>query len=144
MEAGSLIGFPVVGIEMEVKDGQFHPVDSSDMAFQICARMAFREAFQKAGAQVLEPIMKVEVQTPTEFQGSVVGNLSQRRGTIQATSEQQNYTTIVAEVPLSEMFGYATDLRSMTQGRGTYAMQVHHYEQVPKSIQEKVATGIAE
>jgi len=138
MEAGSLIGFPVVGIEMEVKDGQYHPVDSSDMAFQICARMAFREAFQKAGAQVLEPIMKVEVQTPTEFQGSVVGNLSQRRGTIQATSEQQSYTTITAEVPLSEMFGYATDLRSMTQGKAEFTMEFSKYSPVPRGIQEEL------
>ncbi|MDR0516794.1 MAG: elongation factor G [Fibromonadaceae bacterium] len=138
LEAGSLIGFPVVGVEMEVKDGQYHPVDSSDMAFQICARMAFREAYQKAGAQILEPIMKVEVQTPTEFQGSVVGNLSQRRGAIQATSEQQNYAIIVAEVPLSEMFGYATDLRSMTQGKAEFTMEFAKYAPVPRSIQEEL------
>ena len=138
MESGSLIGFPVVGIEMEVKDGQYHPVDSSDMAFQICARMAFREAYQKAGAQILEPIMKVEVQTPTEFQGSVVGNLSQRRGAIQATTEQQSYTTIIAEVPLSEMFGYATDLRSMTQGKAEFTMEFSKYAPVPKGIQEEL------
>jgi elongation factor G len=138
LEAGSLIGFPVVGVEMEVKDGQYHPVDSSDMAFQICARMAFREAYQKAGAQVLEPIMKVEVQTPTEFQGSVVGNLSQRRGTIQSTNEQQSYATIVAEVPLSEMFGYATDLRSMTQGKAEFTMEFAKYSSVPRGIQEEL------
>jgi elongation factor G len=138
MEAGSLIGFPVVGIEMEVKDGQYHPVDSSDMAFQICARMAFREAFQKAGPQVLEPIMKVEVQTPTEFQGTVVGNLSQRRGTIVGTTEQLSYTTIVAEIPLSEMFGYATDLRSMTQGKAEFTMEFAKYSPVPRSIQEEL------
>lgn len=136
MDAGSLIGFPVVGIEMEVKDGQYHDVDSSDMAFQIAARMAFRQAFEKAGAQILEPIMKVEVSSPTEFQGAVVGNLSQRRGSVQGTSEEQGYTTIVAEVPLSEMFGYATDLRSMTQGKAEFTMEFAKYSPVPRNIQD--------
>ena len=138
MEAGSLIGFPVVGIEMEVQDGAFHPVDSSDMAFQICARMAFREAFAKAGAQILEPIMKVEIATPTEFQGNVVGNVSQRRGSITGTSEEMGTTTITAEVPLSEMFGYATDLRSMTQGKAEFTMEFAKYAPVPKNIQEEL------
>ena len=138
MEAGSLIGFPVVGIEMEVQDGAFHPVDSSDMAFQVAARMAFREAFAKAGAQILEPIMKVEIQTPTEFQGGVVGNVSQRRGSIVGTSEELGMTTITAEVPLSEMFGYATDLRSMTQGKAEFTMEFCKYLPVPKNIQEEL------
>jgi elongation factor G len=138
MQAGSLIGFPVVGIEMEVQDGAFHPVDSSDMAFQICARMAFREAFDKAGAQILEPIMKVEIATPTEFQGNVVGNVSQRRGTITGTSEEMGTTTITAEVPLSEMFGYATDLRSMTQGKAEFTMEFAKYAPVPRNIQEEL------
>ena len=138
MEAGSLIGFPVVGIEMEVQDGAFHPVDSSDMAFQVAARMAFREAFAKAGAQILEPIMKVEIQTPTEFQGGVVGNVSQRRGAITGTTEEQGMTTIDAEVPLSEMFGYATDLRSMTQGKAEFTMEFCKYLPVPKNIQEEL------
>ena len=138
MEAGSLIGFPVVGIEMEVTDGQYHDVDSSDMAFQICARMAFRQAFEKAGAQILEPIMKVEVQTPTEFQGAVVGNLSQRRGSIAGTTEELGMTTIIAEVPLSEMFGYATDLRSMTQGKAEFTMEFAKYLPVPRNIQEEL------
>lgn len=138
MESGSLIGFPVVGIEMEVQDGAFHPVDSSDMAFQICARMAFREAFEKAGAQILEPIMKVEIQTPTEFQGNVVGNVSQRRGAITGTNEEQNMTTILAEVPLSEMFGYATDLRSMTQGKAEFTMEFCKYSPVPRNIQDEL------
>ena len=138
MDAGSLIGFPVVGIEMEVKDGQYHDVDSSDMAFQICARMAFRQAFEKAGAQVLEPIMKVEVQTPTEFQGAVVGNLSQRRGSIAGTSEELGYTTIISEVPLAEMFGYATDLRSMSQGKAEFTMEFAKYAPVPRNIQDEL------
>ncbi|WP_407443207.1 elongation factor G [Fibrobacter sp.] len=138
MESGSLIGFPVVGIEMEVQDGAFHPVDSSDMAFQICARMAFREAFEKAGAQILEPIMKVEIATPTEFQGNVVGNVSQRRGAITGTNEEQGTTTILAEVPLSEMFGYATDLRSMTQGKAEFTMEFCKYSPVPRNIQEEL------
>ncbi len=136
MDAGSLIGFPVVGIEMEVKDGAYHDVDSSDMAFQIAARMAFRQAFEKAGAQILEPIMKVEVSTPTEFQGSVVGNLSQRRGSIQGTSEELGYTTIICEVPLAEMFGYATDLRSMSQGKAEFTMEFAKYSPVPRNIQD--------
>ena len=138
MEAGSLIGFPVVGIEMEVTDGAYHEVDSSDMAFQICARMAFRQAFEKAGAQILEPIMKVEIQTPTEFQGSVVGNVSQRRGTITGTNEELGMTTITAEVPLSEMFGYATDLRSMTQGKAEFTMEFKKYAPVPRNIQDEL------
>ena len=138
MEAGSLIGFPVVGIEMEVTDGQYHDVDSSDMAFQICARMAFRQAFEKAGAQILEPIMKVEVQTPSEFQGGVVGNISQRRGNIMGTTEELGNTTIIAEVPLSEMFGYATDLRSMTQGKAEFTMEFAKYLPVPRNIQEEL------
>jgi len=138
MDAGSLIGFPVLGIEMEVVDGAYHDVDSSDMAFQIAARMAYREAFAKAGAQVLEPIMKVEVETPTEFQGSVVGNLSQRRGTIMGTTEQLGYTTIICEVPLAEMFGYATDLRSMTQGKAEFTMEFAKYQPVPRNVQEEL------
>lgn len=138
MDAGSLIGFPVVGIEMEVKDGQYHDVDSSDMAFQICARMAFRQAFEKAGAQILEPIMKVEVQTPSEFQGGVVGNLSQRRGSIVGTSEELGYATIVSEVPLAEMFGYATDLRSMSQGKAEFTMEFAKYSPVPRNIQDEL------
>ena len=138
MEAGSLIGFPVVGIEMEVTDGAYHEVDSSDMAFQICARMAFRQAFEKAGAQILEPIMKVEITTPTEFQGNVVGNISQRRGNIVGTTEERGETTIEAEVPLSEMFGYATDLRSMTQGKAEFTMEFKKYAPVPRNIQEEL------
>ncbi|MFA6624073.1 MAG: elongation factor G [Fibrobacteraceae bacterium] len=138
MEAGSLIGFPVVGIEMELQDGAYHEVDSSDMAFQICARMAFRQAFEKAGAQILEPIMKVEVQTPTEFQGGVVGNLSQRRGSIVGTTDDIGFTTIVAEVPLAQMFGYATDLRSMTQGKAEFTMEFAKYSPVPRNIQEEL------
>ncbi len=138
MEAGSLIGFPVVGIEMEVTDGAYHEVDSSDMAFQICARMAFRQAFEKAGAQILEPIMKVEITTPTEFQGNVVGNISQRRGNIVGTTEERGETTIEAEVPLSEMFGYATDLRSMTQGKAEFTMEFKKYAPVPRNIQDEL------
>ena len=138
MEAGSLIGFPVVGIEMEVTDGAYHEVDSSDMAFQICARMAFRQAFEKAGAQILEPIMKVEITTPTEFQGSVVGNISHRRGNIMGTTEERDETIIEAEVPLSEMFGYMTDLRSMTQGKAEFTMEFKKYAPVPRNIQDEL------
>lgn len=138
LDAGGLIGFPVLGVEMEVVDGAYHDVDSSDMAFQIAARFAFRQAYEKAGAVILEPIMKVEVQTPTEFQGSVVGNLSSRRGNIMGTSEELGYTTIIAEVPLSEMFGYATELRSMTQGKAEFTMEFAKYTPVPRNIQEEL------
>ena len=123
---------------VEGADIIIYMVDSSDMAFQICARMAFREAFAKAGAQILEPIMKVEIATPTEFQGNVVGNVSQRRGSITGTSEEMGTTTITAEVPLSEMFGYATDLRSMTQGKAEFTMEFAKYAPVPKNIQEEL------
>jgi len=138
MEAGSLIGFPVIGVKCVVSDGSYHPVDSSDMAFQIAARGAFREAYKQAAPIILEPIMKVVVETPSEFQGAVVGNLSQRRGAVQGTSEEHGYTKIEADVPLSEMFGYATELRSMTQGKAEFTMEFAKYGPVPKNIQEEL------
>jgi elongation factor G len=138
MDSGALIGFPVIGVACTVIDGAYHDVDSSDMAFQICARQAFREGYMKAKPQIMEPIMKVSVETPTEFQGSVVGNLSQRRGTIQGTSEDHGYTVIDSEVPLSEMFGYATELRSMTQGKAEFTMEFAKYGPVPRNIQEEL------
>lgn len=135
MDSGNLIGFPVLGVQMEIDDGAYHDVDSSDMAFQICARTAFRIAYEKCSPTILEPIMKVEIETPTEFQGSVMGNLNQRRGMIQGTREDHNYTTIEAEVPLAEMFGYATELRSMTQGKAEFTMEFSKYLKVPKFIE---------
>ncbi len=138
LEAGSLIGFPVVRVRCGINDGATHPVDSSDNAFQIAARMAFREAYSKAKPQILEPIMKVQIDTPTEFQGTVLGNLNARRGVILGTSEDMGYTRIDVEVPLSEMFGYATELRSMTQGKAEFTMEFSKYESVPRNISEEL------
>ena len=138
MPEGRLIGFPVVGIKIILEDGGYHNVDSSDMAFQQAARGAFREAYEKASPQVLEPIMNVEVQTPTEFQGAVMGNLNSRRGIITGTTEDAQSTTVNSDVPLSEMFGYVGDLRSMTQGKAEFTMEFNKYAPVPKAIAEKL------
>ena len=136
MEMGSLIGFPVLNVRTVLEDGAMHDVDSSDMAFQLAGRQAFKQAYAAAKPVILEPVMKVEVETPTEFQGSVLGNVSQRRGMIQGSTEEDQYTILVAEVPLSEMFGYATELRSMTQGKAEFTMEFAKYAPVPKSVQE--------
>ena len=117
----------------------FHDVDSSEMAFKICAMAAIRQAYEKAQPTALEPLMKVEVSAPDEFQGSVIGQLNQRRGLISGTTTQEGFVVIVAEVPLSEMFGYSTDLRSATQGKGEFTMEFSKYSSVPKNIQEKLA-----
>ena len=135
---GSLIGFPVVGTRVVINDGAFHAVDSSEQAFKTAALMAFREGYAKAGAQILEPIMKVEVQTPEEFQGAVIGGLNQRRGVISGSSTNEGFTTVDAEVPLSEMFGYSTDLRSATQGKAEFSMEFAKYAPVPRMEQEKL------
>ena len=135
---GSLIGFPVVGTRVVINDGGFHAVDSSEMAFKTAAIQAFREGYAKAAPQVLEPIMKVEVQTPEEFQGSVIGGLNQRRGVINGTTTNEGFTTIECEVPLSEMFGYSTDLRSATQGKAEFTMEFARYAPVPRMEQEKL------
>ncbi|MBP5350549.1 MAG: elongation factor G [Fibrobacterales bacterium] len=140
MENGGLIGFPIVNVRVRLQDGQMHEVDSSDMAFMIASRMAFRQAYANAGATILEPVMKVEVETPAEFQGAVLGNLNQRRGMIQGSSENNGYAVLIAEVPLSEMFGYATELRSMTQGKAEFTMEFARYGEVPKGIQKELMT----
>ena len=134
MPEGRLIGFPIVGIQMELQDGAYHQVDSSDMAFQLASRMAFREAYDRAKPTILEPIMKVDIETPTEFQGSVMGDLNSRRGIILGTTEDDQFSYVTAEVPLSEMFGYVGDLRSMTQGKAGYTMEFEKYGPVPKSV----------
>src|SRR5690606_3542810 len=121
-----------------LQDGSYHDVDSSDMAFQICARDCFREYFRKADPVLLEPIMKVEVETPTEFQGPDTGNISSKRGVILGTDAREGFAVITAEVPLSEMFGYSNDLRSMTQGKATFSMEFLKYQRLPKGIQEEV------
>ncbi len=136
---GPLIGFPIVNVEVDLDDGAYHDVDSSEMAFRICAMAAMRQAYEAAAPTALEPIMKVEVSAPEEFQGSVLGGLNQRRGMIQGTSSEQNYAITTAEVPLSEMFGYSTDLRSATQGKGEFTMEFARYAPVPRLIQEELA-----
>lgn len=135
---GTLIGFPIVNIRCAINDGATHPVDSSDMAFQQAAIGAFRQAYDKAKPVILEPIMKVNVEGPTEFQGNVFGSLNQRRGVIVASTEDGNFSQIEAEVPLSEMFGYSTVLRSLTQGKAEFSMEVLKYGRVPNAISEEL------
>ena len=137
-KSGILAGFPVLGIKATVYDGSYHEVDSNEMAFKIAGSMAFKEAMQKAGAILLEPIMKVEVTMPEEYMGDVIGDINSRRGRIEGMDDVGGGKIVRAMVPLSEMFGYSTDLRSKTQGRGNYSMFFEKYEPVPKSVQEKV------
>ena len=138
MKTGTLAGFPVVGIRAEVYDGSYHEVDSSEMAFHIAGSMAFKQAMQKGEPVLLEPIMKVEVSTPEEYMGDVIGDMNSRRGRIEGMDDIGNGKMVRGFVPLSEMFGYATDLRSKTQGRGNYSMFFEKYEPVPKNVQEKL------
>ena len=137
-KAGILGGFPVLGVCADVFDGSYHEVDSSEMAFHIAGSMAFKDAMAKAGAVLLEPIMKVEVTMPEEYMGDVIGDINSRRGRIEGFEDIGGGKLVKAFVPLAEMFGYSTDLRSRTQGRGNYSMFFEKYEQVPKSVQEKI------
>ena len=139
MEKGPLIGFPIVGIKATLSDGAFHDVDSSEMAFRICAMAAFREFYMKAKPVALEPIMKLETSCPEEFQGSVIGQINQRRGLIKGTETREGFTTVEAEVPLREMFEYSTELRSATQGKGEFTMEFARYSRMPRDLQEKLA-----
>ena len=139
-KAGILGGFPVLGVHATVYDGSYHEVDSSEMAFKIAGSLAFKDAMHKAGAVLVEPIMKVEVTMPEEYMGDVIGDINSRRGRIEGMDDIGGGKIIRAYVPLAEMFGYSTDLRSKTQGRGNYSMFFEKYEQVPKSIQEKIIT----
>ena len=138
METGPLAGYQVVDVGVELYDGSYHEVDSSEMAFKIAGSMAFREAAKKASPVLLEPIFKVEVIVPEEYMGDVIGDISGRRGRIEGSDMDNGAVTVRAMVPLSEMFGYATDLRSRTQGRGNYSMQFSHYEKLPDSLVEKI------
>lgn len=138
LKKGLLIGFPVVGVRMCVNDGGFHPVDSSEMAFRVCAMAAIRETYASAKPCVLEPIMKVEVSAPEEFQGTIMGQINQRRGMIQGSTANEGYSTVEAEVPLTEMFGYSTDLRSATQGKGEFTMEFSKYSPVPRNVQDEM------
>jgi elongation factor G len=137
-ETGSLIGFPIIDFEIRLTDGAYHDVDSSALAFEIAARAAFREALQKGKSVLLEPIMKVEVVTPEDYTGSVIGDLNSRRGQVQGTDTRGNAQIVTAMVPLANMFGYINTLRSMSQGRAQYTMQFDHYEQVPQAIAEEI------
>ena len=141
MQAGVVAGYPVVDVKVTLYDGSFHEVDSSEMAFKIAGSMAFKEAMQKANPTLLEPIMKVTVVVPEDYMGDVIGNINARRGQISGMDTRNGTSTLHTFVPLSEMFGYATDLRSRTQGRGNYSMEPSHYVELPKSIQEDIKTA---
>jgi elongation factor G len=138
LESGVLAGYPMSGIKVTVFDGSYHEVDSSEMAFKICSSICAKEAFRKAKPVLLEPVMKVEVVVPDEYQGSINGDLISRRGRLEGTEMKGSTTLVHAMVPLSEMFGYATDLRSRTQGRGAFTMHFGQYEEVPRNIAEEI------
>jgi elongation factor G len=142
MEGGVLAGYPVVDCKVTIFDGSYHEVDSSEMAFKIAGSMAFKEGARKAGIALVEPIMSVEVVTPEEYMGEVIGDLNSRRGKIQSMEKRGKTQVIEGSVPLADMFGYATDLRSKTQGRATYTMQFSRYEEVPKGIMEGIVAKI--
>ncbi|WP_121116382.1 elongation factor G [Croceibacterium ferulae] len=142
-EGGSLIGFPIIDFDIELLDGKYHDVDSSALAFEIAGRGAMREAAQKSGIKLLEPIMKVEVVTPEEFMGDVIGDLNSRRGQIQGTDSRGNAQVVDAHVPLANMFGYVNELRSFTQGRAQYSMQFSHYDEVPANVAAEVKEKLA-
>ena len=144
VKEGRLIGFPIVGVRVVLNEGAYHDVDSSEQAFKTASLMAFREAYEKAGPTVLEPMMKLETSAPEEFQGSVMGQINQRRGMIINSQTNEGYCVIEAEVPLTEMFGYSTDLRSATQGKGEFTMEFLKYSAVPRAIQEEMVKKFQE
>ena len=143
MESGVLAGYPVVDIRVELVEGSYHDVDSSEMAFKVAGSMAIKEAMRRAKPKLLEPVMAVEVVTPEEYLGDVMGNLNSRRGRVEHLEPRGNAQAIRAKVPLAEMFGYATDLRSMTQGRATFTMQFDRYEDVPQGIATELVSAEA-
>jgi elongation factor G len=138
MDSGVLAGYPIVDVKVELVDGSYHDVDSSERAFKIAGSIAFKEAMKRSKPKLLEPVMAVEVTTPEDYLGDVMGNLNGRRGRIESMEPLGNAQIIKAAVPLSEMFGYATDLRSMTQGRADFTMQFDRYEEVPQSIASEI------
>jgi elongation factor G len=144
MEKGPLLEFPITGVKATINDGAYHSVDSSEMAFQAAARGAFLEAYRKAGPVIHEPIMKVVVETPTEFQGAVMGSLNQRRGMIVGAQDEGVMCVVEAQVPLAEMFGYSTVLRSATQGKAQFTMEFFTYRQAPQSIADELIKKAAE
>ncbi len=144
LQKGKLTGSPITGIRVVINDGSYHAVDSSDVAFQLAAIGAFNEGYAKAGPVIMEPIMKVAVEGPSEFQGAVMGSLNQRRGVIVGTFEEGNYTVVEAEMPLAEMFGYSTTLRSLTQGKAEFTMELSTYKKVPKSVADELVKAFEE
>jgi elongation factor G len=143
VETGVLAGFPMLDVKVTLTDGAYHDVDSSVMAFEIAARAAFREGALKAGPKLLEPIMKVEVVTPEDYLGDVIGDINSRRGQIQGTDSRGNAQMVEAIVPLANMFGYVNQLRSFTQGRAQYTMQFSHYDEVPQNVADEVKAKLA-
>jgi elongation factor G len=143
METGPLAGYPMTGVAVELYDGSYHEVDSSEIAFKIAGSMAFQDACKRAHPVLMEPVMAVEVVTPDEYMGEVIGDITARRGRVQHMEARASSQVITCRVPLSEMFGYATDLRSVTQGRANYTMQFAAYEQAPKSVSEEVVAKAA-
>ena len=141
-ESGVLAGYPVVDFRISLLDGSYHEVDSSEMAFKIAGSMAFKDAMRKAEPIILEPVMDVEVVTPEDFMGAVMGDIQSKRGKIEGMELRGLVQIIRSKVPLSEMFGYSTNLRSMTQGRATYTMQFAHYEETPRSIQQEIIAKV--
>jgi len=142
LENGIIAGYPMVDVKVELVYGSYHDVDSSEMAFKIAGSMAVKDGAKKAGAIILEPIMKVEVTSPADYMGDVLGDLSARRGRIGGMNQRGEAQVIDAQVPLAEMFGYSTRLRSMTQGRAVYSMEFSHYEEVPKSVAEEIMSKV--
>ena len=138
LQSGVLAGYPVEDVKVTLFDGSYHEVDSSEMAFKLAASMGFKEGAKKAGAVILEPMMKVEVETPEEYMGDVIGDLNRRRGQINSMDERGGNKIVTAFCPLAEMFGYSTDLRSQTQGRASYSMEFDHYEEVPKNVSDEI------
>jgi elongation factor G len=138
MDKGGLIEAPIVGVRVTINDGNYHAVDSSDNAFQAAARGAWRATYLRAKPIILEPIMRVGVEGPSDFQGNIIGTLNKRRGIILGMGEEEGYCQIDAEVPLSEMFGYSNELRSATQGKAEFSMEFAKYSQVPRNVQEEI------
>jgi elongation factor G len=141
LDGGIIAGFPLVDVRAVLVDGSYHDVDSSEMAFRIAGSMALQEAAKRAGVKLLEPVMEVEVVTPEEYMGDVIGDLNARRGKVEGMQQRGNAQVIRAQVPMSEMFGYATDLRSKTQGRAVYSMQFHSYQDVPQTIADEIVAS---
>ena len=143
MSRGILAGYPVVDVLVDLQDGSYHEVDSNEFAFKMAASIGFQAAARKADPVILEPIMKVEVVTPEQFFGDIMGDINARRGLVLSTGDRGSAKVVTAHVPLSEMFGYATDMRSMTQGRASYSMEPSHYAKVPKSKMDEIIAARA-